>query len=65
VPEICYDRVENGSRYEEVVAENTSDEGHMVEQVRDTGHYEDRLKWDRKGVNLFGHLGIRGIGQVN
>ncbi len=65
MPEICYDRVENGNPYEEVVATNTSDEGHMAEQVRNTGHYEDREVWDRGRGNIFGELGIRGIGKVN
>lgn len=64
VPAICYDRDEKGSPYDEVAAQNTSDEGHFVEQVRDTSHYENRLEWDRNGFKPFGWAGIRGIGQV-
>lgn len=62
VPELCYERVENGSPYEEIVAENKSDEGHMVEEVKDTSHYVTKEVWDR--TTLAGTLGLRGLGKV-
>ena len=49
VPEVCYEREETGVPYEEVVSTNTSDEGQMVEQVRDTSHYESVEEWSRGG----------------
>ena len=49
VPEVCYERKETSDSYEEVVSTNTSDEGQMVEQVRDTSHYESVQERSRDG----------------
>ena len=61
IPDVCYEREDKSVPYEEVVSENTSDEGQMVEQVRDTSHKEEVWEWNRGVGNIWGELGLRGM----
>ncbi|KAG4069954.1 hypothetical protein HA402_015178 [Bradysia odoriphaga] len=44
VPEICYKQTEEDPEYEELINTATNNEGQMVEEVKDTSHYEQRRR---------------------
>jgi hypothetical protein len=46
IPEICYDRTEDGQPYEEEIAKDVADEGYMATQIKDNSHYDTKREWD-------------------
>jgi hypothetical protein len=52
IPEICYEKTVEGAPYDEELVNNRKDEGHSVEEVKDTSHYETTMVADNS--NLIG-----------